>query len=140
MISKVSIVKIALIALSTAGLIGPAQAQQGKGTLYAYHSPPVVGGCPGLDWHVTLEPDNKLVGFVAWDNGKHMARLEGNLNKDRSFSMDAQEVGGQNRKATAKGTAGGGIINIQIGGSGTPCDGVNLPIPTVSGGYGGGGG
>jgi hypothetical protein len=108
--------------------------------LYAYHSPPVVGGCPGLDWHVTLEPDNSLIGFVAWDQGKHMARLEGTLKKDRSFEMDAKEIGGQGRSATVVGKAGGGYINMTINGSGTPCDGQNLPIPTILGGTGGGGG
>src|SRR3954468_7587761 len=58
------------IALSTAASLSPAAAQEEKGTLYAFHSRPVVGGCPGLDWHVTVSPDNKLTGFVAWDAGK----------------------------------------------------------------------
>ena len=67
-----------------------------------------------------------------------MARLEGKLNKDRSFEMDAQEVGGQGRKATVVGRAGGGYINITIHGTGTACDGQNLPFPTSPGTVGGG--
>jgi hypothetical protein len=138
--SRLFSARMAVIGLSTAAFFGPALAQQGKAQLYALHSPPVVGGCPGLDWHVTLEPDNSLTGFVAWDQGKHMARLEGTLKKDRSFEMDAKEIGGQGRSATVVGKAGGGYINMTINGSGTPCDGQNLPIPTIAGGTGGGGG
>jgi hypothetical protein len=132
--------RLAAIGLSTAAFFSPALAQQGKAQLYAFHSPPVVGGCPGLDWHITLEPDNSLEGFVAWDHGQHIAKLQGKLNKNRTFQLDAQEVGGQGRKATVSGTAGGGYINAMINGSGSPCDGVNLPIPTFAGGTGGGGG
>ena len=132
--------RMAVIGLSAAALFSPALAQQGKAQLYALHSPPVVGGCPGLDWHITLEPDNTLIGFVAWDHGQHIARLDGKLNKDRTFHMNAQEVGGQGRKATVSGKAGGGYVNAMISGSGTPCDGQNLPIPTMAGGTGGGGG
>ncbi len=128
------------VVLSTAALLSPASAQQKKPMFYAFHSSPVVGGCPGLDWHITLEPDNSLQGFVAWDRGQHMARLDGKLNKDRSFTMDAQEVGGKERKAVVKGTAGGQYVNVQISGSGTACDDVNLAIPRLDAGLAGGGG
>ncbi|MDR3533849.1 MAG: hypothetical protein P4L90_25210 [Rhodopila sp.] len=134
---------IAIIALSTAALSSPASAQQAqsaKSQLYAFHTGPVVGGCPGLDWHITLEPNNTLMGFVAWDQGKHMARLAGALNKDRTFEMDAQEIGGAARKATVRGTARGDYVNVSINGSGTACDGNILSIPRATGGIGGGGG
>jgi hypothetical protein len=139
-ISRLFGAKIAVIAVSTAALLSPALAQSGQAGLYAFHSSAVVGGCPGLDWHLTLGANDSLTGFVAWDQGKHMARLEGQIKKDRTFAMDAQEVGGQGRKATVKGTASGSYINAQIAGSGTPCDGVNLAIPRTAGGMGGGGG
>jgi hypothetical protein len=132
--------KIATIALSTAALFSPALAQSGSAGLYSYHTGPVVGGCPGLDWHITLGKDDSLIGFVAWDQGKHMARLAGLINKDRTFEMAAEEVGGAGRKATVKGSAGGNTINVMISGSGTACDGDNLTIPRVVGGLGGGGG
>ena len=80
------------------------------------------------------------MGFVAWDRGQHIARLEGSLSNDRTFEMAANEVGGAGRKATIKGTAGGAYINVAIYGSGTPCDGINLPIPLATSGVGGGGG
>jgi hypothetical protein len=140
MISRTSSVKVVVMAVSMAALLSPAWAQPATGGLYAFHTGPVVGGCPGLDWHITLGADDSLVGFVAWDQGKHMARLEGQMKKDRTFELDAQEVGGQGRKATVKGTATGNYINAQIAGSGTACDGVNLAIPRAVSGMGGGGG
>jgi hypothetical protein len=132
--------KTALLALSTAALLSPALAQSGRPGLYAFHTGPVVGGCPGLDWHITLEPDDTLNGFVAWDRGQHVARLAGSIKKDRSFEMEAQEVGGAGRKAVVKGSAAGTNISVVINGSGTPCDGAYLNIPRVVGGLGGGGG
>jgi hypothetical protein len=138
--SKFFCTQIAIVAFSTTLSLSPVMAQAPKGALYAFHTNPVVGGCPGLDWHLTLGADDSLVGFVAWDQGRHLAKLVGTINKNRTFEMDAQEVGGQGRKATVKGTAGGDTINAQIAGSGTPCDGNNLTIPRVSGGMGGGGG
>jgi hypothetical protein len=131
---------IAAIALTAATSLNPALAQSGVPGLYAYHTGPVVGGCPGLDWHVTLEPGGHLVGFVAWDQGAHLAKLDGSIDKSGAFQMDANEVGGAARKAAIKGKAAGSTINVVIEGSGTPCDGVNLAIPRVVGGLGGGGG
>ena len=43
-----------------------------------------------MDWHITLEPDNSLVGFVSWDHGQHIAKLAGELSKDREFQMKAK--------------------------------------------------
>jgi hypothetical protein len=132
--------QIVIVAVSALVAASPGMAQTKKAQLYSYHSGPAVGGCPGLDWHVTVEPDNKLVGFVAWDRALHIARLDGSLSADRTFEMAANEVGGAGRTATIKGTAGGEYINIAIYGSGTACDGTNLPIPRVTDGTGGGGG
>ena len=140
--NKVFNAGIAVIALSAAASLSPVMAQggkgAGKGALYAFHTDPVVGGCPGLDWHVTLSPENKLTGFVAWDQGQHVAKLDGELNKDRTLEISAQEVGGAGRTATVKGTAAGDYVNLTITGTGSPCDGVNLAVPRVAGGtYGG---
>jgi hypothetical protein len=93
-----------------------------------------------MDWHIVTEPDGKLMGFVAWDRMTHMARLEGMINKDRTFKMDAQEVGGTSRKATVSGTAAGDYITAMIDGSGTACDKQVLQIPRDVGGPEGGGG
>lgn len=138
--SKMFSAAIVAAALSAAALLSPASAQQKKASFYAFHSSPVVGGCPGLDWHITRQPDNTVEGFVAWDRGQHMARLNGKVNKDNTFNLAAQEVGGQARKATVTGNASGDYINAQIHGSGTACDDVNLAIPRMEGGLSGGGG
>ena len=120
--------------------LNPALAQAPlKGGLYAFHSRPI-GKCPGLDWHVMVEPNGALDGFVAWDRMQHMARLSGTLTKDRTFEMAAQEVGGAARKATVKGTAAGDYITASITGSGSACDDQVLQIPRAEGGLEGGGG
>jgi hypothetical protein len=121
--------KIAMIAVSTALSLSPALAQSGQPGLYAYHTGPAVGGCPGLDWHINVGADSSLTGFVAWDQGQHIAKLAGSIQKDRTFEMQAQEIGGAGRTATVKGSAGGTNISISINGIGNPCDGVFLNIP-----------
>jgi hypothetical protein len=139
MMSRMFTGTIATVVLSAAVSLSPALAQSGAPGLYSYHTDPVVGGCPGLDWHITVGKDDSLAGFVAWDQGKHIAKLAGTINKQRTFEMNAQEVG-TGKTAKVVGTAGGTTINVQINGSGTACDGVNLTIPRVVGGLSGGGG
>jgi hypothetical protein len=121
--------KMATIAVSTALSLSPALAQSGQPGLYAYHTDPAVGGCPGLDWQINVGADNSLTGFVAWDHEQHVAKLVGSIKKDRTFEMEAQEVGGAGRKATVKGSAGGNNISISISGIENPCDGVILNVP-----------
>jgi hypothetical protein len=134
--------RIAAITMAMGVCLAPAMAEP-AGRLFAFHSNPS-GGCPGLDWHITVQGE-KLTGFVAWDAMKHMARLDGTLipasaGQERSFKMDAQEVGGTGRKATVQGTASGEYVNASITGSGTACDGKILQIPRATGGMEGGGG
>jgi hypothetical protein len=139
MMSRIFTRTIATVVLSSAVSLSPALAQSGAAGLYSFHTDPVVGGCPGLDWHITVGKDDSLMGFVAWDQGKHIAKVAGSINKARSFEMNAAEVG-TSRTAKVSGTAGGNTINVQISGSGSACDGVNLTIPRVVGGLSGGGG
>ena len=139
MISKICYGSATVIALAGALACGPVMAQAKQGTLYSYHTSRI-GNCPGLDWHIILEPNNTLSGFVAWDQMKHMARLEGSINQSRNFELDAKEVGGTGRTATIKGNAAGDYITAMIENSGTACDGKQLNIPRVVGGMEGGGG
>lgn len=125
-------------ALAASTVWTPAFAQQ-KAGLYVYHTR-ASGGCPGLDWHITVEPNGTLVGFVAWDQMKHMARLAGTIGKDGAFKMNAKEVSGTGRTATVTGTAAGDYIEAAIHGSGTACDDKMLQIPRDVGGLEGGGG
>jgi hypothetical protein len=134
---------MAISALSASAIFSLAIAQKAGGTLYALHSSPE-GTCPGMDWHITLTGNN-LEGFVAVNHTKRMWRLDGTVtpasaDKERSFEMNAEEVGGADRKAIVKGTSGGEYVNATITGSGTPCDGKILAIPRALNGTGGGGG
>jgi hypothetical protein len=114
-------------------------AQYAKPGVFVYHTRPN-GGCPGLDWHIVTESDGMLRGVVAWDQMKHMARLEGKMNADRTFKMDAKVIDGSGKTATASGIAAGDYINAEVTGSGTTCDGKLLQIPRAVGGLEGGGG
>lgn len=137
--------KIAVIALSAVvsfSFTANAQIQKRpspKAQLYAFKTRPA-SGCLGLDWHVTVEPDRTISGFVGWDRMQHMARLEGTIAKDNTFKVNAQEVGGTGRQAVVTGRAGGTYLEIAISGTGTPCDDVILNVPRVVGGLSGGGG
>ncbi|HVZ06526.1 hypothetical protein [Rhodopila sp.] len=137
--------KIAVIALSAAASFSlPAMAKIEKHPtpqtqLYAFHTRPA-SGCPGLDWHVTVDPNKAISGFVAWDRMQHMARLDGQIERDNTFKVNAQEVGGTGKTAVITGRYGGNYLAIAISGTGTPCDDVILNVPRAGGGLGGGGG
>ncbi len=113
-------------------------AQQNSG-LYVLHTP-ASGTCPSLDWHILLQPNGSLSGFAAWDQMKHMARLNGTIAKNGAFKMNGQEVGGEDRTAVVTGTASGYYIKISINGSGTGCDNKIFSVPRFASGLAGGGG
>src|SRR5271166_3184029 len=136
--SKLLTSKVAVVAALVAASCTPLPEHPSTTRLFVYHTKPS-GGCPGLDWHITTEPDGSLMGFVAWDRMKHMARLEGMMNPDRTFKMDALETS-TGRKATVTGTATGDYVMASIHGSGTACDDKMLQIPRAVQGLEGGGG
>lgn len=92
-----------------------------------------------MDWHIVAEPDGSLTGFVAWDRMRHMARVEGKMNPDRTFKMDAMDPT-TGKRATVSGTDTGDYIMASVSGSGTACDDKMLQIPRAVGGLEGGGG
>ncbi|HQT77234.1 MAG: hypothetical protein B7Z80_05975, partial [Rhodospirillales bacterium 20-64-7] len=129
-------------ALAGALACTPAIAQQkvpASGSLYAFHTGRI-DKCPGLDWHIVVQPDHTLEGFVGWDNMRHIATLKGTVQKDGTFKMNAKEVGGAGRTAAITGTAAGEYIYAAIEGSGSACDGKLLYVPRAVGGGSGGGG
>jgi len=132
--------KSALPLLALAISIVPAMAQQVQpGRMYAFHTVPT-GGCPGLDWHIVVDPDNELTGFVTWDRMKHMANLSGKLDpKTGKFHMDAKEVGGT-RTPVVEGVVTQKTAAMTVVGTGTGCDNQKIQIPRVPDGYGLGGG
>lgn len=103
--------------------------------LYSFHTGKL-GACPGLDWHVTVEPDGKVTGMVGWDEMTHMAKLVGTIQSDGTFSGNAKEVGGP-KAATINGTASGNYVTLTINGTGGPCDGKTVQAPRTSAGFGG---
>jgi hypothetical protein len=136
---SILLASLPVIALSTIPIAGSAVAQQPKGRLYAFHSTPT-GACPAMDWHVVLQPDNTLVGFIAWDDMKHLAKVSGTLETGRVFHMAAVEQGGAGRKGTVKGQVEDTFIVASLDGTKTGCDNQQISVPYFAGGLSGGGG
>ena len=97
--------------LAIAATCGVASAQAlPAGRVYTFHSTPQ-GSCPALDWHVVVQSNGDLSGMIAWNNMQSMARATGTVNMaNRTFSMNAVEVGGQGRTATVTGTGQAGWV------------------------------
>ena len=114
-----------------------AMQQLPPGRIYTFHSS-AQSGCPGLDWHVVLTPDNMLDGMVAWNNWQSMAHASGTINPQaRTFQMTAEELGGQHRTADISGTVrSDGYLVANISGPNVNCQGImvgwSAPPPPVS--------
>jgi hypothetical protein len=131
--------RLSVASLATIAAAGSASAQQPKGRLFAFHSAPS-GACPGMDWHVVLEPDQSLVGFIAWDGMKHIAKVSGKLETGREFHMAAAEEGGAQRKGTVTGQVEDTFIVASFDGTKTGCDNQQISVPYFASGLAGGGG
>jgi hypothetical protein len=129
---------LSVLSLATIVAVGPATAQQSKGRLFAFHSAPT-GACPGMDWHVVIEADQSLDGFIAWDGMKHFAKVSGKVETGRVFHMTAVEEGGQGRKGTVKGQVEDTFIVATLEGTKTGCDGQEVSVPYFASGMAGGG-
>jgi hypothetical protein len=123
-------IMLAGLALALPGSVS-AQAPM-KAGLYSFHTDKM-GACPGLDWHITVEPSGKVAGMVGWDAMTHMAKLEGTVQPDGKFTMNAKEVNGA-RTAVVTGSAVGEYVTITITGTGGPCDGTTVQVPRATGG------
>ena len=77
-------------AVALAASIGAASAQMPG--VYVLHSKPQ-GGCPALDWHVTVGPSHELSGVIGWNDMKSGRGVSGQLNPStRTFMMTTTEV------------------------------------------------
>jgi hypothetical protein len=133
--STAALAAVALVAAVSAASAQPVQ----QGRWYSFHTG-AVGTCPGLDWHVVIDGDDSVSGFVAWDRMKHMATITGMVNKDGSFTQHTKEVGGP-RQATVTGKVSPEFVMLTLTGSGTGCDNQSWKVRRAadSGALGGGG-
>jgi hypothetical protein len=108
--------------------------------VYVLHSK-ASGGCPALDWHITVGSGNTLAGVIGWDDMKAIARVSGKLDPNtRHFQMTAKEVGGAERTATVDGQLRlDGYMTANIKGPNVNCSNVTIPYVVAGGGEGGGG-
>jgi hypothetical protein len=68
MLSKAIATSVVALAVS----VGAASAQMPS--VYVLHSKPQ-GGCPALDWQVTVGPNHELSGVIGWNDMKSIARV-----------------------------------------------------------------
>jgi hypothetical protein len=108
--------------------VGTSHAQGAAGT-WVFHSGPS-GACPGLDWHVNSDGKN-LTGFIAWNEGKSIARVTGTAANGEA-KLTATEIGGGKTANITGRIEGGSILNATISGTGGPCDGKTIKVPWMS--------
>jgi hypothetical protein len=116
----------AAFAIGIAFMGGTAMAQSAGDRVFSFHSNQN-GGCPALDWHMVLAPDNSVSGMLGWQHMQVVARVTGSFNAQaKTFQLSAQEVGG-NRTATISGNViAPGQIKANIKGPGVDCE--NLEV------------
>lgn len=116
---------IAIAAPTFAGLLGAAAAQVPPGRIYMLHSP-AAGGCPALDWHIVVEPNDIVAGMIAWNDMKTMARASGKVDrKNHTFAVTAVVLGGEAQTATVSGTIrNDGTLIANIRGPNVTCNSV----------------
>jgi hypothetical protein len=120
-----------LIAIATpayAILLSAASPEVPQGRIYVLHSQ-AAGGCPSLDWHIVVEPNDVVAGMIAWDDMKTMARATGTVDrKNHTLTMTAVEMGGQARTAKVDGTINdNATIIANIKGPNMTCNSVIIP-------------
>jgi hypothetical protein len=110
----------ATIAIAIVG--GTAVAQAPGERVFSFHSNATFSGCPNLDWHIVVAPDNSVTGLVGWQNMQVVARVTGTLNRQaKTFQLTAKEVGGD-RTATIDGNViSADHIVANIKGPGVEC-------------------
>jgi hypothetical protein len=125
---------IATGVLALTAATGVASAQQQPydlppGRLYVFHSG-AGGGCPGLDWHIVVQPGDALSGIIAWNDMQALARVTGSVNRQTgALEMTAHEVGGQGRTATATGKVdpSTGWMTASVQGQDVKCQSIKVP-------------
>jgi hypothetical protein len=129
-----------VVAIATGAIIlsaaGSAASAQTANIAYVFHSTPT-GSCPALDWHVVMTDDHTLSGMIAWDNMKSMARVEGPITAEKTFHLDAKEIGGAGKTAVIDGKLIPGWLLASIKGPGIDCKDIKIAVFRPSQGSGG---
>jgi hypothetical protein len=90
-----------VIAIAIMG--GTAAAQQSQEPRIFTFEANASGGCPDLDWHVVLAPDDTLTGMIGWQHMQELVRVTGKFDRaKKTFSLTGKEQGG-NRTVTVDG-------------------------------------
>lgn len=113
--------------LLAAAMDGSASAQT-AGQIFAFHSQPA-GDCPELDWYLVVRENGKLMGVVAWNDLRSVARLSGTIDAKKSFHMDATAFGASGRAVAVDGQFGrDGWLTANIKGSDVDCKNIRVPL------------
>jgi hypothetical protein len=98
-LAAATVVAIAIMGGSTAAQ----QSQEDR--IFTFHANATRSGCPDLDWHLVLAPDNTVTGMIGWQHMQLLVRVTGKFDPaSRTFSLIGKEAGG-NRTATIEGEA-----------------------------------
>ena len=110
---KLPVAVMAGALLSCAG-IGLASAQApgdtapSVGRVYTLHTAAVGGGCPSLDWHIVVGPNDTLSGMIGADDMKVVFSVTGKYDPVlKTASMSGKEISGPNPGAP-------GALNAQV--------------------------
>jgi hypothetical protein len=97
------------------------------GRVLTFHSEPS-DGCPGLDWHVVIGPNHRLTGFIAWDQMKDIARVDGTADVDGKFQLALQPVNGTGSTGSVEGQLPelNGWLVAHVNGAGCPHQDVHV--------------
>ena len=127
------LVATGILAMTTLSGIASGQQQTivelPPGRVYVFHSGPG-SGCPGVDWHVVVQPNDVLAGVILWNDMQSLARVNGSLNRGTgAFAMTAQEVGGEGRAANVSGTVdpNTGWLTADVEGPNVSCRSIKVP-------------
>lgn len=74
-----------------------------EGTVYTAHSP-ARNGCPSLDWHIWVGPQDTLSGMISTEGVSAKAfSMTGGIGADRTFHLNGKEIGGTGRTGVVDG-------------------------------------
>jgi hypothetical protein len=104
-----------------------AMAQSGQERVFSFHSNASFSGCPSLDWHVVVQPNNTVSGMVGWQNMEIVARVSGTMNPQaKTYELTAKEVQG-NQTATISGNIiSADHVTANIKGPGVNCQNLDV--------------